>query len=335
MRTLVRPALAAAAVAATAATFAAAPPALAAGSSGGVSARGYTVTGDTATFPLRAGRTMSGDHFWYIAIEASDSHAASTFGVRVVNKLQNAAGTSGVQHGHLDHGVLVTAGTVDFSPDRHVAGTPGTGFPPVTAVPGSVGDGAYSPLVQLPDGSVVNAPVVADSTGRHDKVVALSATTHRVTLRLTHGFARTNAVRYLSTDATVDAVAALEGATFVPRLAGAPSAGDDSTHSARAGLAAFVNGPTGAANPQRQGLNSALLGEGDPLNVLAWLPGQGRYSSLWDVHLTQWAPGATPRRVTQFADVEDLARAGTVTGPGGAVWAANDIIVNCPILALG
>jgi hypothetical protein len=69
--------------------------------------------------------------------------------------------------------------------------------------------------------------------------------------------------------------------------------------------------------------------------VLAWLPGQGRYSSLWDVHLTQWAPGRTPTRVTRFADVEDLAEDGSVTGPGGAPWAANDVIVNCPILALG
>ncbi len=335
MRILVRTTLAAAAVAATAAAVAAAPPALASGGGGQTEAQGFVVHGETATFPLRPGRTSDGREFWYIAIEASDSSSASTFGVRVVNKLENAGGTGAVQHGQLVGGVLVTPGYVDFGPEHVVAGTPGTGFPPVTARPGSVADDRYSPLVQLPDGAVVNAPVVADATGQHDKVVSLDTGARTVTLRLTHGFARGNAVRYLSTDATAPDVAALEGSTFVPRLAAAPRAGDDSTHSARASLAAFVNGPTGVGNPKRQGLNSALLGEGDPLNVLAWLPGQGRYSSLWDVHLTQWAKGQTPTRVTSFADVEDLAKSGAVTGPGGAPWAANDVIVNCPILALG
>ena len=50
----------------------------------------------------------------------------------------------------------------------------------------------------------------------------------------------------------------------------------------------------GRAKSPRQGINSALLGEGDPLNVLAWTPNQGRYSPLWDVHVSQWAAGRTP-----------------------------------------
>jgi hypothetical protein len=295
---------------------------------------GFTVSGELATFPVRHGRTTDGRPFWYIAIEASESNTADQFGVRVVDKLQNSAGTPGVQRGQLTNGVLVTPGYVDFSPQRRVVGSPATGFPPLTAVPGSRGDGQYSPLVQLPDGSVINAPMVANATGLHDKVVSLDTAARRVTLRLTHGFARGSAVRYLSTDATAEGPAALEGATFAPRLVHAPTAGDDSTDSARAGLAAFVNGPTGTGNRQRQGLNSTLLGEGDPLNVLAWLPGQGRYSSLWDVHLTAWVSGATPSRQTRFADVEDLAADGKVTAADGGRWAADDIVVNCPILAL-
>jgi hypothetical protein len=303
--------------------------------SGGIAAGGYSVHGDTATFPLRPGRTTDGRRFWYIVVEASDSNTADRFGVRVVNKLRNAVGTPGVDHGQITDGVLVTHGSVDFAPQRAVAGTPGTGFPPVTARPGSRGDAAYSPLVQLPDGSVVDAPVVANGTGLHDKVVSIDPAAGSVTLRLTHGFARDEAVRYLSTDATAEAPAALEGATYAPRLRGAPTAGDDSTDSARAGLSAFVNGPTGVSNPQRQGLNSALLGEGDPLNVLAWLPGQGRYSSLWDVHLTAWARGVAPRQVRRFDEVEDLAQAGKVTAADGSRWTADNIIVNCPILVVG
>jgi hypothetical protein len=213
-----------------------------------------------------------------------------------------------------------------------VAGTPGTGWPPVVATPGSRGDAAYSPLVRLPGGAVLNAPQIGNGTGLHDKVVAIDRAHHTVTLALTEGFARRTPVLYLSTDSSAEAPAALEGSTFAPRLDTAPRPGDDSTASARASLAAFVNGPTGS-DRTRQGLKSALLGEGDPLNVLAWLPGQGRYSPLWDVHLTEWAAGRRPVRVTRFADVEDLAREGAVTAPGGTAWGPSNVIVSCPIIA--
>lgn len=66
--------------------------------------------------------------------------------------------------------------------------------------------------------------------------------------------------------------AALENVTFAPALDAAPTLGDDSTASARASLAAFTNGQAGTANPQRQGLNSAILDGQDPLNVLRWNP---------------------------------------------------------------
>jgi hypothetical protein len=291
--------------------------------SDGIAAGGYTVSGDLATFPVHHGHTTDGRPFTYVVIEASDSGTAQRFGVRVAAKLQNAAGTGAVQPGSLDAaGELVTPGSVDFSPVRALPDSPG-----------SVGVDGYSPLVQLPDGAVVNAPVVADDSGRHDKVTALDE--HSVTLRLTHGFARTEAVRYLSTDASVPGVAALEDATYAEPLGEAPGQGDDSTHSSRAALAAVVNGPTGRDNPQRQGIDSALLGEGDPLNVLAWLPGQGRYSPLWDVHLTEWTPAATAVRLTQFSDVEALAQQRLVTGPGGIPWQASGPVVDCPILALG
>ncbi|MDH5288860.1 MAG: hypothetical protein OEY41_02565, partial [Acidimicrobiia bacterium] len=121
----------------------------------------------------------------------------------------------------------------------------------------------------------------------------------RVTLALTDGFSRGDAVVYLSTDVSDHDVAALEGSTWASLLQQAPKAGDDSTASGRASLAAFVNGPTGADNPERQGVNSALLGDGDPLNVLAWTPNQGRYSPLWDVHITQWGVDRTPERITR------------------------------------
>jgi hypothetical protein len=307
-------------------------PALASADGSTVFVPSATVSGSTVTLPLRHGRTTAGVAFDYIVIEASSGSAANQFNVNVINKLANV-GTA-AQSGRLVNGTLEVEAGVDFAPMRRVVGTPGTGFPPRVATPGSRGLAGYSPLVRLPDGSVINAPQVANASGQHDKIISISSDRSRVTLQLTDGFSRKNAVRYLSTESSAEGPAALEGSTFAPRLAQAPRPGDDSTASGRASLAAFVNGPTAASGQPRQGLNSALLGEGDPFNVLAWMPNQGRYSPLWDVHLTEWAPGQTPRRITEFAAVEDLARDGAVTGVGGSGWAANDIIVNCPIIAL-
>ena len=288
----------------------------------------------TATFPLRHGVTTDGRDLWFVIIDASNSNAAEEFGVNVSQKLENVRGTSAVMPVTEQNGTWVFPATVDFSPTRVVVGTPGTGFPPVEVHAGSVGEPGYSPLIELPDGTVLNAPQVANATGLHDKVANIDKAGGHVDLKLTDGFSRGNKVLYVSTDSTVELAAALEGATLAPALAAAPEVGQDGTDQARTSLAAFVNGPTGVTNPQRQGLNSALLGEGDPLNVLAWMPNQGRYSPLWDVFLTEWAAGQTPRQITRFADVADLAEAGTVTGPGGAPWGAAGVIVNCPIIAL-
>lgn len=310
--------------------LAAAPTGFAAAGGIDVYADSAHVAGHTVTYPLHQGVGPDGSPTWFVVIEASDGEVADRYGVNVVNKLDNTG--DGAQDATVVSRGLQFEGGVDFSPRRTVQGS-ATGFPPLQASPGSIGDAEYSPIVRLPDGSYLNAPQVANATGVHDKVVSINYSKRTVTLELTDGFSRDGAVLYLSTDASAPDVAALEGATYAPRLAAAPSAGDDSTGSSRASLAAFLNGPTGVSNPDRQGVNSALLGEGDPLNILAWTPNQGRYSPLWDVHLSVWADPSDARRVTRFADVEDLAEDGAVVGAGGGTWMANDVVVNCPIIA--
>jgi len=279
----------------------------------------------TVTLPLHRGKATSG-YFWYVVIDASNSGAADRFGVNVAQKLENAPAKA-VQQGQFVNGVLMVKAGVDFTPARSAAG----------GKPGSVGEYGYTPLVRLPDGTVLDAPQIANSAGQHDKVVSLDTTTRQVRLRETEGRARGNVVHYVSTDASDPGVAALEGATFAPRLNEAPFAGGDGTDSARASLAAFVNGQTGANNPQRQGIASALADGLDPLNVLAWAPNQGRYSPLWDVHLAQWTPAAKAAgrdlRQSQFADVENLAEAGLVTAPDGGPFRASKIVVVCPIVS--
>ena len=290
---------------------------------------------DTATFPLYRG-TSNGQTVWYVIFNSSDGADADTLGVSRVDKLANARGSQAVQKVSMVNGAIVFPGTVDFSPQRNVAPGP-QGFPPAAAGPGSVADQFYSPIIQLPDGTIRNAPHVANASGLHDKVVTIDFAGGTVTLRETHGFAGGKAVRYVSTDASLDVAAALEGSTFVPRLNQAPSLDDDSTHSSRASLAAFVNGQTGQANPQRQGLNSALLDGLDPLNVLRWDPSQGRFSPLWDVHLAAWTPAAVAAkrnlRQTDYGDIQGLVSHGMITGPGGVRFAASNFIVNCPIVS--
>ena len=305
----------------------------ASGGGGKVFVPGAKVNADhTATLPIYKGRSGSRT-VWFTVTEASDSNHAQTWRASKSQKLANAKGTAAVQSVTIDaDGTIAFPASVDFSPVHVIVGGP-TGFPPSAAAPGAVGEAGYSPLIQLPDGAVLNAPQLANDSGAADKAVAIDTTARTVRYRLTDGFARGNAVVYISTESSDPGAAAIEDVTFAPALNAAPFAGGDGTDSARASLAAITNGATGVNNPQRQGLNSALLGEGDPLNVLAWLPDQGRYSPLWDVHLTNWAAGQQPTRQTKFADIEDLAAAGKVTAFPSGPWGPTGFIVNCPIIA--
>ena len=291
---------------------------------------------DTATFPLYRGRRGNTDVF-YIVLDSSDGTDAQRRGVNHAQKLVNARGTAAVQKVSLDaSGVVQFPASVDFSYQRRVIPGP-AGFPPSIADPGAVGEAGYSPLIELPNGVILNAPHIANLTGQAAKLRAIDLGTYTVRMELTRGFQGGRGVRYLSTDASDPAVAALENVTFAPALRQAPRANGDGTDSARASLAAFVNGQTGAANPQRQGLNSALLDGLSPLNVLFWNPKQGRYSPLWDVHPAQWNANAVATaqnlRQTDFGQVENLAHDGVITGPGGAPFASADFVVDCPIVS--
>lgn len=290
---------------------------------------------DTVTFPLYLG-TSRGRTIWFIVLDASDGTQADAFGVNRSQKLANARGTLAVQKVTVRNGIVEFPATVDFSPERRVVPGP-QGFPPVIAEPGAAGEPGYSPLIELPDGTVLNAPHVANGSGQADKVVFLDTAARQVTYRETHGFQGGRPVRYVSTDASDPAVAALEDVTFAPLLNQAPFTGGDGTNSSRAALVAFVNGQTGATNPQRQGLSSALLDGLDPLNVLFWNPSQGRYSPLWDVHPAAWTSAAIASgqnvRQTDLGHVLGLVDHGLVTGPGGAPFAAAGFVVNCPIVS--
>src|SRR3954464_3092464 len=174
----------------------------------------------TATFPLLRG-TSQGRTVWFVVLDASTSNAADRYGANRSNKLANARGTAAVQNVRVSNGTIDFPASVDFTPRREVApGAPG--FPPAVAEPGAVGEAGYSPLVQLPDGTVLNAPQLANDTGRADKVVDLDNAGRTVTYRETDGFSPRLGVRYVSTDASDPAVAALENSTFARPLEHSP-----------------------------------------------------------------------------------------------------------------
>lgn len=299
-------------------------------------------TGDV-TLPLYVGKLGAQD-VWFVLTESSDKKEAKALGLNHAPKLANALGTAAVQNASVQNGVLNFEGTVDFSPVRIVVPGP-QGFPPTQFQPGAVGDARYSPLFTLGDGIVRNGSHVANATGLHDAIVAIDRNAGRVTLDQFFGFYDDKLIVYLHQDASVALVAAVEGSTFAPNLNAAPGLGsDDENTSAREAIIPIVNGPRGVDNPERQGLESALLGQGDPLNIIQEEPGDVEYSPVWDLHLVVWTDAAIAAglrvRLTSDHDVVDAFEAGLVVSGGdgpanpslGGLRAAN-AISNCPVTA--
>ncbi len=305
------------------------------------SAISLDVKAGTVTLPLFKGRSATGKDVWYVVTESSNQADARRRGVTWTPKLKNALGTKAVQKASVRGGALVFSGTVDFSPKTVVV--PGDeGFPPKSVAAGAIGDAGYSPLVTTGNGIVLNATHVANPTGRSDSVTALNTAKRRVALKLLSGFFASKTVHYLRTDASVDVVAAIEGSTLAKNLDAAPGAGSNSARSSRSAIVPIVNGPRGTSNPQRQGLQSAVLGEGSPLNITQSLPGAADYSPIWDVHPAVWSASATPKRLTSAAQVAAEVKAGRLTsggaGPANASLGglkAAPFISNCPTIAIG
>jgi hypothetical protein len=313
---------------------------------------------ETVTLPLFEGRTTDGRRIWYVVTESSDQTDATRRGVNFSNKLLNAVGTVAVQKVTLADNELVFPGTVNFAL-THVLVPGPNGFPPAQFAPGAAGDATYSPLVQIVaqengnagkavpgSGIVLNAPQIANDSGRSGSVVDIDYERRTVTLNMLAGFVDGQFTLYLHTDASSELVAALESSTYAPNLNAAPGIGNDEPPSSRAAIIPVVNGIRGDGNPARQGLESSLLGMGDPFNVAQEQPSDPvHYTPIWDVSPVQWTDSAIAAGLRVQLHSQDAVRtqalAGNIvsalpgtpdTGLGGIN--ASGSISNCPIIVV-
>lgn len=327
----------------------------------------------TAVLPLYRGQDAAGGDVYYIITESNNLDESIRLGLNWTPKLVHALGTRATQTATVvsggaknpnDFPVLKFSGNVDFKPVKKIVPGPNL-FPldPATE-PGSVGDANYSPIVTYDGKNVFNASHLANSTGVHDKVISMDKVAMTVKIQLTRGFYEGFAILYSSTETSDNDLAALEGGTFAPNMNAAPNPADDkSFRSAREALIPVINGPMGKTNPNRQGLRSAVLGEGDPLNIFQEQAGcenaddpgafcdAAAYSPLWDVHPVLWtdaaiAAGSRTRVTTDKREViapiniielyaDGKVVAGAPKGPRNASLGglnAAEIIVNCPII---
>ena len=306
------------------------------------------LSNETVRLPLYPGEA-GGKRVWYVLLDASDAGLAHDLGVNYAPKLANIAisDPAAVQTVTLDSptpqqnpfgpALVHFAGAPDFSPTRIAVPGP-TGFPLAKFQPGAVAGSGYSPFIRIAGSATVyNAPIVAIGNGPFD-VVHHTNTEDRVLgvhiagpskpgqfaeswadLLFVKGFDAGQPIVYLSTDAGQPLTAVLERSTYVPALDKAAfNGGDDFLGSARERLFGFINGQTGASNPQAQGfqhlvldghasqdasagntaLISALRNGGDLLNVFGDFPTLAdprhadAYSPLWDAQLGLWTAKA-------------------------------------------
>lgn len=328
----------------------------------------------TTTVPLYRGAMKDGTIVWYILTDTTDEANAEALGLNHSAKLAYANVGRAVRKAWIqeDGSLLFGKGAVDFTPKRSlVPGAAPDFFPPRSFQPGSVGDAAYSPLVRVENagGHIYNAPVVAygpaardirfcdgkvDYDILHDRVVKIcpkgtgtgdsfDADGGTVTLQMTPIFSFAKPSAYISTEASDPMVATLDLGTFAPAIGDVPVGGDDGAFSSVERLFPIANGPTGAKNPQRQGLNSALSDKqpngkpAPPLHVIGGLPTVALdYSPLWDLNLGEWTQeaidkGYRSRLIDEFQLLE-FVQQGWITGPDGAPFGSTGIVVNCPIV---
>ncbi len=288
----------------------------------------------TVTLPLFRG-SSGGQTVYYIITETSDAALSNALGVNFAPALAEAQNSAAVQFvGSNSTANFAFPATVTFNtrPDPNtpaISPADGSLEPIPTGTPPARGNAGYSPLVQLPNGIIVNAPHIQNNSGRHPRSVSVNTSTLRVVYDETDGFEGNQPVRYISTDASTEFLAAAENVIFAPALGNIRGP-------ATAGLALLDDGQVGRNNIQRQGFDSAVADRLDPLNVLEFNPFEAGYSPIWETEPHRWAPGLNDgiRNIRQrdYDVVEEKEAAGQLLSPVEDPNAPEKV-VNCPIIS--
>jgi hypothetical protein len=318
----------------------------------------FTYRKATVTLPLYRGLSPQGKDVFYIITEASDFDVAREMGINFAPKLAEAIDSAGVQPVTLRDGIMVFEGDVDFSPVyKVVPGDPPLYFPPKAADPGAVADAKWSSIVVLPSHLVLNAQIVHNDSGSHDRLVALDLKGRSATMSILDGVQGGKQYFYhLVTDASVPIAAVLEKGVYAPTLAKIPAFGESlpDQKSALLGFSPVLNGRTDKGSGQDQGFSTALANGGiDPINVFPVGPENdnsshtNNYSPLWDAHVSMWTPEAIKEkkvhRIHSMDEQKSLIREGLLTsasinppGPGNPYVGGlrpTQAIINCPVVA--
>ena len=317
----------------------------------------FTYRKASVTLPLFRGLDSSGESVYYILTDASDFAFAHALGINYAPKLRKAAGSPGAQTATIRDGLITFKGKVDFSPVyRVVPGSPDP-FPPSVADPGAVADDDWSSIVVLPSGIVINAQIVDNKTGTHDRLTSVDIKHRAVTLSILDGTQGGKQYFYhLVTDASASLPAVLEKGVFAPRLSKLPTFGksEPSDDSALLAFSPNANGITKLDSGQEQGFAASLANGGiDPINVFPLGPNNedssdsNNYSPLWDAHVSAWTPKAMQEgkvhRILSMDEQKKLIAEGYLTSATGDASSPTNafvgglhpsgLIVNCPVVA--
>jgi len=316
----------------------------------------FTYRKANVTLPLYRGLSASGESVYYILTDASDFEFARALGINYAPKLRKDAGSSGAQNAQIKNGLITFKGNVDFSPVyKVVPGSPNP-FPPKVAEPGALADAEWSSIVVLPSGIVINAQIVANKSGSHDRLRNIDIKHRTVTLSLLDGVQGGRQYFYhLVTDASASLPAVLEKGVFAPRLAMLPTFGksEPTDNSALLGFSPNVNGISKLDSGQEQGFVASLSNGGiDPINVFPLGPDNdnssesNNYSPLWDAHISLWTPQAINEgkvhRILSIDEQKQLIADGYLTSATGDADSPTNsfvgglrpvgLIINCPVI---
>ena len=203
---------------------------------------------------------------------------------------------------------------------------------------------------------MLNAQIVQNDSGTHDRVKAIDTEARTVTLSILDGVQGGKQYFYhLVTDASATVPAVLEKGVFAPKLAKIPQFGESlpEEESALLGFSPVLNGRTDKGSGEDQGFSTALANNVDPINVFPIGPDNNKgsrennYSPLWDAHVSMWTQVAidagTVHRIHSIDEQKSLIREGLLTsasinppGPGNPYVGGlrpTQAIINCPVIA--